>query len=456
MRKALPYLFLAALALAAGAILFGVEPATLAALLHAAPAGLTLASLPPIGLARRVDIKSAQDVMNMDVHDIKALMLEAVDDFAASRKANDEKLARMEAVIDEIALKGARPAGMGSAPGSRAAVEPAETKALGAAIRALVAGDQVKADRAFSEVKGMSVGTDPAGGYMVHPVLSDGMTKVMAEISPVYRLARKVPLPTGDAFEEPIDRDTAAAAWTGELSARAETASPALGLLRVELEEIYAMPKVSQKLIDTAGFDPVAWLTTKVGESFAVKEGAAFHDGTGAGQPRGFLSYPTVTTGDATRAWGQLQHISTGASGAFPTSSTTVNPADVLVDVITSMKAQYRNGAVWLMNAATAGAVRKLKDAEGRHVWVDSLIQGQPPLLLGYPVELDESMPDIGAGSLSIAFANLQRAYIIVEQPGIKFLTDPYSDKPNVLLYCYRRVGGGLANSEAIKLLRFA
>jgi len=108
------------------------------------------------------------------------------------------------------------------------------------------------------------------------------------------------------------------------------------------------------------------------------------------------------------------------------------------------------------MNRATASAVRKLKDADGRHVWVDSLQIGQPSVLLGYPVEIDEDMPDISAGSLSIAFGNFKKAYTIVEKPGIRLLTDPYTDKPNVKLYAYRRVGGGVNNSEAIKLLKFS
>jgi HK97 family phage major capsid protein len=221
------------------------------------------------------------------------------------------------------------------------------------------------------------------------------------------------------------------------------------------LHEIYTMPKVTQKLIDTASVDVVQWLIAKSGESFALKEGTAFHTGDGVAKPRGFLSYPTASTGDATRPWGTIQYIATTSSGAFPASSTTVNPADVLVNVQSALKAQYRAGAVWLMNRTTAGVARKLKDAEGRHVWVDSLVQGQPSLLLGHPVEVDEDMPDIGADQFAIAFGNLAQAYTIVEQPGVRFLADPYTAKPHVRLFSYRRVGGAVSNSEAIKLLKF-
>lgn len=394
----------------------------------------------------------------MDMHDIKAVIDEQAVEFKELHKGYKAGIEELKSRLDQIELKAARPGGLGGGVGrvdGTSTTPPAELKALDLAVRALIAGDQQKAYQHFAEIKGMSAGIGPDGGYVVHPVLSSGMTTVMQEISPVYRLARKVPLTTGDAFEEPVDRETQDATWVSELASRSDTATPQLKLFRVPLNEIYTMPKLSQRLIDTASVNVVQWLIGKSGEAFALKEGAAFHIGDGVGKPHGFLGYPTASTGDATRTWGTIQYVATGASGAFPASSTTVNPADVLVDVITAMKAQYRAGAVWLMNRNTVGLVRKLKDSEGRHVWVDSLIQGQPSTLCGFPVEIDEDMPDVGANSLSIAFANLAKAYTIVEQPGIKYLADPFTDKPNVRLYSYRRVGGGCNNTEAVKLLKF-
>lgn len=370
--------------------------------------------------------------------------------FKEFRERYDAKSAELEAAVEDILKKAGRPH-LGGTP----ATTP-ELKALTGAARALLAGNQEKANALFVEAKAMSVGSDPAGGYVVHDVMSSGMTRIMSEISPIYRLARKISLSTGSGFEEPIDRESAAASWVGEQTARTETDTPQLGSLNIPLHEIYAMPKVTQKLLDVASINVLDWLTGKVGETFGEREGAAFHDGDGVAKPRGILTYPTATTADATRPWGTFQHIATGVSAGFPVSSTTVNPADVLVDVTMSLKAQYRNGAAWLMNRLTAGAVRKLKDSEGRHVWVDSLVQGQPAMLLGFPVVIDESMPDLAASSLSIAFGNVQRAYTVIEQPGVRFLTDPFSAKPHVLLYAYRRVGGAVNNTEALKFLKFS
>ncbi len=384
-----------------------------------------------------------------EVFDLLDAQSKSIDVFK-TRHIGELKAIRDE--VDEIHKKANRP----SLGGSVSGLNTPELKALNNAARALLMGNQEKANEYFIEAKAMSVGSDPDGGYVVHDAISSGMTKVMAEISPIYRLARKIPMTKGGAFEEPVDRDSAEAQWVGETQARPDTGTPQLKDFRVELNEIYAMPKATQKLLDIASINVLGWLQEKVGDAFATKEGTAFHSGDGVAKPRGILSYPTAATADATRAWGTFQHIATGASGAFPTSSTTVNPADVLVDVTMSLKAQYRGGAAWLMNRLTAGAVRKLKDAEGRHVWVDSLQQGQPAMLLGFPVELDEEMPDIAANSLSIAFGNIEKAYTIIEQPGTKFLTDPYTDKPNVKLFAYRRVGAGANNTEALKFLKFA
>jgi HK97 family phage major capsid protein len=387
-------------------------------------------------------------VAAVTVDDIKQLVEQQGAALEEWKSRQDARITGIDARNQEIAKKGNRP----GAPGD---LDAGERKTIESAVRSLLTGEQSKANDLFIEAKAMSVGSDPDGGYVVHPMLSSGMTKVMQEISPIYRLARKVTMTTGDAFEEPVDREAAEANWVGETDSRSDTGTPKLAMFRVDLKEITAMPKVSQKLIDVADIDVVAWLNGKVGESFAAKEGDAYHNGDGILKPKGILAYPTAATVDSSRAWGTFEHIATGVSGAFPTSSATVNPADKLVDVSSALRAQYRTGAAWLMNRTTAAAVRKLKDAEGRHVWVDSLVAGQPPALLGFPVEIDEDMPNIGADSLSIAFGNIAKAYTIIERPGTKFLADPYTDKPFVKLFSYRRVGGGVNNTEALKFLKF-
>jgi len=53
-------------------------------------------------------------------------------------------------------------------------------------------------------------------------------------------------------------------------------------------------------------------------------------------------------------------------------------------------------------------------------------------------------------------FGDFQRGYLIVDRAGVRVLRDPYSAKPYVLFYTTKRVGGGVQNFDAIKVMKFA
>jgi HK97 family phage major capsid protein len=342
-----------------------------------------------------------------------------------------QQLEHLQAVIQRPGAGG----GGGGLPSQNAV---GETKAMRAFVR----------DGNDAEIKTMSVGSDPDGGYVVLPVFSAGMTKKLFDQSPMRRLCRVETITTGDSFEEPIDNDDVGASWVGEAAARPATDTAQLGLLRVQVHETYALQTVTQRLIDDASVDIAAWVEGKVTDKFGRQEGEAFFTGDGVAKPMGFLSYPTSAAADATRAWGTLQYFTSGNATAIT--------ADELRTMVWGLRAPYRAGAAWLMNSNTAGAIDKLKNGQGDYIWRDSSAAGVPPTLLGYPVEIDENMPDIAAGTFPIAFGNWKQGYLAVDKKGIRFLRDPYTSKPNVLVYAYRRVGGGVANSEAIKLMKIA
>jgi len=305
-----------------------------------------------------------------------------------------------------------------------------------------------KEERTLSgdEVKALSVGSDPDGGYLVTPDTSGRMVKRIFETSPMRQYA-SVQLISTDALEGTSDYDEAGAGWVGETQARGETSTPQIQVWRIPVHELYAKPRATQKLLDDAAVDVEAWLAAKVADKFARMENAAFVSGDGAGKPRGFLSYPNGTT-----LPGQIQQIPTGVSGGF---AATPDGADVLISTITSMKEAYRGGAVWAMNRGTQGAVRLLQDNDGKYLWQPSIVAGQPSTLLGYGVAGFEDMPAIAANSLSIAFANFSEGYQIVDRMGVRVLRDPFSAKPYVEFYTTKRVGGDVLNFEAIKLVRF-
>ena len=374
---------------------------------------------------------------------------------AAIAKDDERKSALEEAFVGlekSILLSG----GGGGAQKSTMTAE--ERKSLELGVRALFAGNQSLAMQRFAEAKAMEAGSDPGGGYLTIATFSSEMTKIAADISPFIGLARTVNLTQGTTFEEVVDRDAAEANWVGETTPapRAETRTPDLGLFRCETGELCAYPKITQKLIDASAIDPMAWLQSKVAEAFATKESSAFVLGDGVGKPRGYTTYPTSATPDSARLWGTIEHIPTGSSGAFATATTSVGPADVLIKTVGALRAQYRTGAMWAMNRNVAAQVRTFKDVTGRYVWVDSLVPGNPDALLGYPVVIDESLPDIAPNSLSIFFGNPRKAYTIIRRLGTRFLVDPFTQPPFVKLLAFERVGGGVNNFEALKLVKFS
>lgn len=297
------------------------------------------------------------------------------------------------------------------------------------------------------EMKALSVGSDPDGGYTVTPDTSGRIVKRVFETSPMRAYASVQVIGT-DALEGLFDLDEAGASWVAETSARPETATPKLGMWRIPVHEMAAFPFATQKLLDDANIDMEAWLADKVADKFARTENAAFVAGDGVGKPRGFLTYAAGTT-----LTGTIEQIPTGVSGAFAAAP---NGGDVLIDALMGLKAQYRANATWFMNRATTSLTRKLKDSDGTYLWSPGIAAGQPASLLGYPVASFEDMPNPAASSLSIAVGDMRAAYQIVDRVGIRVLRDPYTAKPFVGFYSTKRVGGDLVNFEAIKLIRFS
>jgi hypothetical protein len=212
------------------------------------------------------------------------------------------------------------------------------------------------------------------------------------------------------------------------------------------------LSEAEQKILDDAAVNVESWLAGKVADKFARVEGAGFTTGTGVGQPRGLFAYTTAATGDDSRSWGQFEHVVTGANGAFHTTK-----ADPLQDLLGAFKDQYLQRASWLMRREVRTAIRKMKEATSdRYLWEPSLQMGQPDRLLGYPARVDQYVPAIATGSLSLAFGDIAEAYTIVDRMGIRTLRDPFTAKPYVVFYSTKRTGGGAVNFEAVKFLKFS
>lgn len=370
--------------------------------------------------------------------EIKALLTEQREVFAKHAGRVDD----LEKAFGRLQAQSGWTTGGGTA-------DPVAPEAKAAYDRLVRSGDD-------TGIKAMSVGTDPDGGYLVGSVIAPDIYRALLTFSPFRGLVRNVTIDRGDAWETPQDSGgTIPSAWVGETESRPATAGPGLQNLRIPVPEIYAMPEITQKLLDTSSFDAGGYLNTKLAEAFALKTGDAYINGDGSAKPRGILTYPVSTAVDGARPWGTVQVIPTGAAGDFLTAGDP-NGAEVFIDTIASLKAPYRANAQWVMNRLTFASVAKLKDGQGRFLLEFNAALGTPPSLLGYPVVTVEEMPNIASGSLSIGFGDWSRAYVVVDSTGIRMLRDPYTAKPFVRFYSTMRTGGGMLDSTAFKLIRFS
>lgn len=387
--------------------------------------------------------------------DVNALFADFMNAFEEFKSTNDQRLGELEkrGSADTL-LEGKLDRLNAVLDGHKSALDKA---AVDKARPALEGGRAVASDEykdAFSayikrgEEKALSIGSNPDGGYLVPGETETEITKLLTAISPMRSICgvRQV---SSSVYKKPITVTGPQVGWVGETAARTQTNSQVIDELTFPTTELYAMPAATQAFLDDAAVDVGQWIAEEVNAAFAEQETTAFILGDGVNKPSGFLDAATVD--EASWAWESLGTISTGVDAGFDAT----DPADALVDLVYALKAGYRQNATWLMNRRTQGAVRKLKDADGNYLWQPAASPEGRASLMGFSLVEAEDMPDIGVDSLSVAFGDFRRGYLIVDRQGVNILRDPYSAKPYVLFYTTKRVGGGISDYDAIKLLKF-
>lgn len=390
---------------------------------------------------------------------IVANMMEAL---AAYRDANDErlealekrsgadpllaeKLARIDAALDTNTDKLNRLSATAQRPRlETASAMPVRSEHASAFERYVRSGNT-----AGLATKAMESGTDADGGFLVPQEAETTIGDHMSVLSPMRTIAtvRQV---SSTVFRKPVSTEGFDAGWVAENAARPETGSVTLSEIAFPTMELYAMPAATATLLDDAAVDMDMWLAGEVDAAFAEQESSAFVNGDGTTQPLGFLTAQTVD--EASWVWNKLGTVSTGVDGDFPST----DPSEVLIDLVYALKSTYRQNGTFVMNRSTQSALRKMRDADGNYIWTPPSAAGVKASLLGFPVVEMEHMDTIGSDAKAIAFGDFRRGYLIVDRIGVRLLRDPYTAKPYVLFYVTKRVGGGIQDFDAIKLLTFS
>lgn len=417
-----------------------------------------LAAAVPLVMPRAI----SGHVLRMDASDpakVLAALQKAFNDFKAENEAKlngkadvvtDEKVERintavgeLQAALNELSIKLAASAISGGGA-SVAGADAEYLKAFTAYARSGDGESGIKASQFAGPRSAMSVGSNPDGGLLAPIEWDRTITDRLKILSVLRGLANVLSISSTGFTKVYNDRGTASG-WVGETGNRPGTGNAQFTQLTYGTGELYAMPQASQQLLEDALIDVAAWLAGEVETEFAYQEGLAFTNGDGAGgKPKGFLRYAT----DASHPWGVIPTVNSGAAAALS--------SDGIIDLVHDLPSERTPGAAFVMNRKTQGAVRKLKDGQGRYLWEPSVAAGSPASLLGFPLHELAAMPDVAANAIPIAFGDWKRGYLIIDRIGVQILRDPYSSKPMVQFYTRKRVGGAVTDPTALRLHKVA
>ncbi len=300
--------------------------------------------------------------------------------------------------------------------------------ALNAEQRSLMAGRMASVPQ---EVRAQSTAVDTAGGYIV----PEGPMQAIVEARAFFggmRQSRATIIPTtsGNDIPIPTDNDTTN---TGALVGENTTVSQQDVTFGQSMLHAYMYTSkivlVSRQLLADASFPIQPYLTRKFGQRIGRIQNTHFTTGNAASKPQG------VATG-----------ATTGVTGA--TGQTTSVIYNDLVGLEHSVDRDYRENAEWMLSDSSIQVIKKLKDGDGRPLWVPGLALRQPDSILGYPYTVNNDVATMAANAISILFGDFSLYYIRdVQEIMVLRLDERYADSLQVGFLAFARSDGQLIDA---------
>ena len=298
----------------------------------------------------------------------------------------------------------------------------------------------------------VSIGTALLGGNAVPTVISTAIEELVLAQSQIVDRVKVVNASTSD-YNELVTIRGANGGFVGEAGSRTQTTSPNIRKVTITHGELYAYPKVSNWALNDIFFNVVNWLQNDIAETTAVTLATSIYSGNGSDNLTGMTnSAPTAADDYASpmRAAAVYEYIPVSSSPA------TSLVGDDLIDLQVALKSRYQNNAQFAMNSVTQGAIRKLKDTTNQYIWQPNYQVGQPATLLGKPIFTWEDLPNVAASSLSVAYGDFSRAYLLARIGPMGMVRDEVTAPGYVNFFTYQRYGGIPLNNDAVKFLKTA
>ena len=389
------------------------------------------------------ELRQAIEIMNKTFADFRAEHTKQVDDIRKGLPSADQT-AKVEAISASI---------------DKLQKEIEDTNIKMAAAQMGPVGNTGPHDKEYSEAfasfmktgnevnAALNKGVAEEGGYVTPIEWDRTILDKLVLVSPMRAIAA-VQTTSRAGFSKLVNVGGTGSGWVGETDERPETGTSQFKPFAFPSGEIYANPAATQQILDDSEINLEQFIAGEVQTEFAKQEGLAFVSGNGTKKPAGLLTYVTGGANAAAHPLGAIQLINSGAAAALT--------SDGLIDLIYSLPSAFTGNARFIMNRATQGLARKLKDGDGNYLWQPSYVLGQPATLAGFPVTEMPDMPNAAANAVPIMFGDFKQGYQIVDRIGIRVLRDPYTKKPYVLFYTTKRVGGGLLNPEPLRGLKIS
>ena len=283
------------------------------------------------------------------------------------------------------------------------------------------------------EARGLSIGTDAAGGYLTETVLDRKLVETLDEANVMRQLCTVISTESDRTIA--VESDAAAAVWMAEEASYTED-DVAFTQVSLSAYKLGSIMKVSEELLMDNVFDLTSYLAANFARRISNAEEASFVNGNGSSKPTG---------------------VTAGATAAVAAASATVLTSDELIDLYHSCDRQYRNKASWLMRDSTIKEIRKLKDSDGQYVWQPGMKLGDPDMLFGKPVYASPDMPETATGAISVVFGDF--SYYTIADRGSRSLVrlnELYSANGQVGFRIHERVDGKVVLAEALQKITMA
>lgn len=283
----------------------------------------------------------------------------------------------------------------------------------------------------------MSTTTGSEGGFTVAGEWYRELTEALKAFGGIRSAATVFQTATGAQLNFPAANATSEeGAIVGQNAPVGNAVDTGFGNITMDVFKYTSRPiAVPFELIQDSMFDIEAYirrvLATRIGRITAKH----FTTGTGSNQPRGI-----VTAADVGK---------TGATG----TATTITYDD-LVDLEHSVDPAYRGrpGVAWMMHDQSVKQVRKIKDGQGRPVFVPGYEQGNPggapDRLLGRPILISQEMPVMAANAKSVLFGDHKEYRIreVMDLTLFRMADSKYVENGQIGFVAFNRQGGNLVD----------